>query len=339
MSFPLRPLWKEITLLSSHERIRKQADILSLSGKAKQKIEWFIYYETKGRKNARRTARYFGIAPKTFYKWHAVFDPENLYALEEGSRAPIHRRKQELTHCEETRILRLRKSHPEFGKMKIQRLYLRIYQESVSSWKVQRVIEKYHLQRKRKERERNFRKNSLSRRKTIELQRKLAPGFLVAFDSIELIRNGRRFYIVSGIDTVTKIAWARVHTTHSSATTRDLFIRLYALTHAKILNVCQDNGSEFEKEFARAVASLNIPQYFSRVKTPKDNPVCERFNRTIKEEFLRMGNFTTDIHMLNRRLTKWLIAYNTIRPHQSLHYRTPFEYRYSQHPFVTDVSI
>src|SRR6185369_10038065 len=96
-----------------------------------------------------------------------------------------------------------------------------------------------------------------------------------------------------------------------------------------ILNTCQDNGSEFEKEFKKLMASLKIPQYFSRVKTPKDNPVCERFNRTLKEEFLRLGNFTSDLTELNRRLSKWLLKYNYYRPHQSLNYQTPFQYHFN----------
>ena len=110
--------------------------------------------------------------------------------------------------------------------------------------------------------------------------------------------------------------------------TKYLFIRLYAIVHGNILNTCQDNGSEFEKHFARLLASLNIPQYHSRVKTPKDNPVCERFNGTLKQEFLRMGNWTDDMQEFNQRLTTWLIKYNTYRPHQSLNYLTPFQYQY-----------
>ena len=99
---------------------------------------------------------------------------------------------------------------------------------------------------------------------------------------------------------------------------------------------------EFEKEFAKLLASLKIPQYFSRIKTPKDNPVCERFNRTLKEEFLRQGNYTSEIQEFNRRLSQWLIKYNTFRPHQSLKYLTPFEYhfkRLNQKALVHDVVI
>lgn len=324
------PWGKQHELLNPAERWRKQALLLGFSPKARQKLEWFIYYETRGSRNASRTARYFGISRSVFYKWQAVFDPQNLKALEEGSRAPVTRREFTIGREQEDRILALRKLNPEYGKMKLKVIYEREYPERISSWKVQRVIEKYHLQRRPGKIDRQFKKQSVSKRKTIELQKEQKPGFLVAFDSIEIHRNGLRRYIVTGIDTVSKIAWARMYTTHSSATARDLFIRLYAVVKGNILNTCQDNGSEFEKEFAKTLFSLDIPQYFSRVKTAKDNPVCERFNGILKQEFLRQGNWTDDIYEFNRRLSRWLLKYNCYRPHQSLNYLTPFQYYYSR---------
>ena len=326
-------LWQaDRPLLDKYARWRKQAQILELSKRAKQKLEWFIYYHQKTAKNARKTSRYFGISKSVFYKWLAVFDPLNLKALEEGSRAPVNRRLKQLTGAEEVKILELRKVNPEYGKMKIRQLYFNKYQERVSSWKIQLVIEKYQLQRKPKALDRHFKKQSISKRKTVDLKKLQQPGFLVAFDSIVLYRNDLKRYIVTGIDTVSKVAWARMYKSHTSATARDLFIRLYAITQGNILNTCQDNGSEFEKHFATLLSSLKIPQYFSRVKTPKDNPVCERFNRTLKEEFLRQGNYTSDIQEFNRRLSHWLIKYNTVRPHQSLKYLTPFEYHFNHLP-------
>ena len=333
------PWGKQHELLDKSERWRRQAELSGLSKKARIKLEWFIYYSDRAEENAALTARHFGIARKTFYKWKAVFDPANLKALEEASRAPINRRTKQIQPLEEDRILKLRKANPEYGKMKLAHLYLKHYKEKVSSWKCQLVIEKYHLQRRPVKGGRTFKKQGISKRKTVELKKEQSPGFLVAFDTIVIYRNGLKRYIVTGIDTVSKIAWARMYASHSSVTTKDLFIRLYAVAHGNILNTCQDNGSEFEKHFAAQLASLDIPQYFSRIKTPKDNPVAERFNSTVKREFLRLGNWTADAAEFNRQLNRWLLKYNCYRPHQSLGYLTPFEYHYQHQQFVTDVVI
>ena len=313
-------------LMDTYERLRKQAVLLKLSKRAKQKLEWFIYYHTKGQQNARKTIRYFGIGKTVFYKWLSVFDPVNLRALEESSRAPETRRTSTITRTEEDRILALRKANPEYGKMKLQVLYQEQYGIRISSWKFQLVIEKYKLQRKGILRGYSFRKQSISKRRIHSLRKEHRPGYLVAFDSIELRFNDRKVFIVTGIDTVSKVAWARAYSSHTSATTKDLFQRLYILIFGNIANVQQDNGSEFQMHFEALLASMDIPQYFSRVKTPKDNPVCERFNSTVKREFLRLGNMTSDLIELNRRLSKWLLKYNCYRPHQTLNYQTPIAY-------------
>jgi transposase InsO family protein len=337
MEFQLQRLYKHRPLLPKYDRWRAQGKALGLSKKALQKLDWFIYYHEHGERAA-VTARYFGITRKTFYKWFSVFDPKNLRALEEGSRRPQHFRTSELPRDTEVKILALRKANPEFGKMKLKALYQKIYKEPVTSWSIQIVIEKHHLQRKPSGHVLKFRKQASSKRKTIALKREQKPGFLVAFDSIELRHNGIRRYIVTGIDTVSKVAWARAYKNHSSVTTRDFLIRFYAVVHGNILNVCSDNGSEFEQHFAEALHSLDIPHHFSRVHTPKDNPISERFNGTLKREFLRMGNWTEDIVVFNQRLSQWLLKYNCLRPHQTLGYKTPFEYHFNQ-ALVTDVSV
>jgi len=67
-------------------------------------------------------------------------------------------------------------------------------------------------------------------------------------------------------------------------------------------------------------------QYWSRAHTPKDNPVDERFNKTLKEEFVQLGNYTDDVLKFNHNLTEWLIEYTFVRPHQALGYDTPWEF-------------
>ena len=43
-----------------------------------------------------------------------------------------------------------------------------------------------------------------------------------------------------------------------------------------------DDVSEFACEFQRATVKLGIQRYFSRVKTPKDEPEIEGFNETLE---------------------------------------------------------
>ncbi len=70
---------------------------------------------------------------------------------------------------------------------------------------------------------------------------------------------------------------------------------------------------------------LKLSHWWSRVRMPKDNAVCERFNRTLQEEFIACGNMYVDPDIFNRKLTDWLIEYDFHRPHMALGYRHPIE--------------
>jgi hypothetical protein len=53
--------------------------------------------------------------------------------------------------------------------------------------------------------------------------------------------------------------------------------------------------------------------------------VIERFNRTLKDEFIRRIIVPLRISDFNEELIRYVIWYNEYRPHQTLHGRTPNE--------------
>lgn len=305
------------------------ASLLNLSREAKQRLKWMDYY--RKHKNIAQTCRYFGISRKTFHAWKKRYDPRRLESLESQSRRPKKTRDWEVSRLLEFRILSLRRTHLRYGKEKLKYLYEKEYHEPVSSWKIQRVIQKHNLYyepHKIKQSQARRKKNKTKKRIT-ELARELRTGFLIAMDTIVIYWNGTKRYIFTAIDVHSKIAWARMYTTKSSKNAKDFLLRLNYLLEEKIENVTRDNGSEFAGEFDNALEALKIQGYYSRVKTPTDNPFDERFNRTLQEEFVDMGNMTADCHSFNKNLTEWLIEYNFKRPHQSLDYMVPVEYHYA----------
>jgi len=170
------------------EHWRRVAKTLKLSKSAYQRLEWIIFYETKGKGNAKATCRHFLISRKTFYKWFNLFDSSNLRTLENRDKAPKNTRQKEITPQEESRIVSLRKQYLVWGKLKLQRLYQNIYQEKISSWKIQYTIQKYKLYPhpvKNEELQRKRKRNQAKKRIT-ELKRQPFPGFLIALDVITI---------------------------------------------------------------------------------------------------------------------------------------------------------
>lgn len=303
-----------------------------LSSTAQLKLEWIIFYYTVENKKAVPTARHFGINPKTLHKWLKRFDERRLDTLEEISRAPHRTRQREISHLQTIRIRKLRIAHLRWGKMKLKKQYKKDYGEEISSWKIQKVIESNHLyfdpvQHKTQQKKRKQAQNKPKQRIT-QFVREHKVHHLWHVDTVLLtMSQGGYRYLLTAIDDVSKLAYARLYKSHSSKHAADFLKRLHYLTEGEIINLHHDNGSEFEKDFISACKELSLPQWYSRVRTPKDNAVLERFNRTIQEEFVDMTETPIEeILSFNLELTDWLIEYNSVRPHQALDYLTPLEY-------------
>ena len=339
MNPAVKAFWitKPRELLSPYERWRRVAKVLKLSREATLRLEWIIYYR-EGH-DAAQTARHFGISRKTFYKWYGLFDPDNPYSLtelEDKSKAPKHVRQREITSIQEQRIITLRKQHIRYGKEKLAIRYQEEYNEPISAWKIQKTIERFKLYYNPKKAHKNRLKRHAAKKKRRITELNLdklywfqkKTGYIICLDTVETRWNSLKRYTFTAIDKYGKVAYARMYKNKSSKNGEDFLLRLYFLFDGKIPRVGHDNGSEFEKYFKAACQRLGIEQYYSRVRTPKDNPNNERFNRTLQEEFMDLGNFSPDPEVFNQRLTEWLIEYNYRRPHAALGYQTPIKFSY-----------
>jgi len=316
----LVPLYHMTSYLNKYNDLSKQA---------RKRLKWIDYHHKHN--NVSKTCRHFDISRKTFYKWKNRYDSQNLYSLEDQSKEPHKKRQREITLVQEARIVKLRKEHICYSKIKIAKIYERVFNEPVSSWKVQKVIEKHKLYHNPQKTARITRKRlSAQKKKRItELKKRPKAGFLLCLDTVEIRWNGIKRYIFTVIDHYSKVAYARMYKRASSYNAADFLNRLLHLVDGNIENVQTDNGSEFEKYFSQACQKLDLIRYYSRVRTPKDNSVNERFNKTLQDEFIRMGNLSSDPIVFNKNLTEWLIEYNFRRPHVSLDYETPINFNNS----------
>ena len=294
---------KPIILQDKPVRWRGIADKINLSPSGRLRLEWMVFYETCGH-DAYATAKHFGIAPKTFYKWFNRFDNGKVGKLEDEKKRPKNVRHWEVTAIEECRIMKLRKAHMHYGKMKIKTLYTRKHGEEISASKIGKVIRKHDLfpDQIKAEKARAKLKNTAKKNRIQKLDIKEEHWFLIHLDTIVIYWGSIKRYILTAVDHHGKIAFARMYTTKSSRSAKDFLYRLHYLIDADILNIQTDNGSEFFKEFEEALLELSILHWFSRPRTPKDNSVVERFNKTLQEEWLNDGNFTPVINDFNQAL-------------------------------------
>lgn len=314
-----------------------------LSPAAKHRLAFIEFYKTV--RSVTVVCQSFKISRQTFYKWYRRYRRDGrLLCLENQPKTPISRRQPAITLEQETNIKQLRRQYPVLGKIKLAKLYQQDYGQTISSWQIQRTIQKYRLYfdqtraqkiRTKKHKTRGNRKIRISEVNPQTIVSADKPFFFCTDTIVLYLPWGQKRYILTAIDYFHKIGFARVYKTKSSLSAFDFLLRLNMLADGKIAATLSDNGSEFAKYFEAACRKLKIMHIYTRVKTPKDNSVNERFNRTVQEEFMAVNqDFETllandDLTAANRELTDWLLFYNGRRPHQTLDYQTPLGYTFS----------
>ncbi|EQD26896.1 Integrase, catalytic core domain protein, partial [mine drainage metagenome] len=86
-----------------------------------------------------------------------------------------------------------------------------------------------------------------------------------------------------------------------------------------------DNGSGFiSKEFKSTLRANGLPHRRIRPRTPTDNAIVERANRTVREEI--ESGLVTDYAEAVSSIDRTVLWYNTGRRHSSLNYLMPKDY-------------
>lgn len=308
----------------------KLSKIYLPSKEAKQRLFWISYY--KKHKNGRLTCRYFGIPPKTFYKWLKRYDLRGIKGLESVSKRPHSFRESKIPLQHIDRVIHWRKLYPEFSKYKISVLLKREDSITMSPSTVGRVFNQYKLffpsaipaKRQRHRR-------VAARERLHPYYRSKQPGELGEADMKHVSFFGQRRYFFVGIDCVSKRLAVHVGTNSTSCQASNVLNKMKSFPFP-IEKVRVDNGSENLKDFSAKAEELNIKQYFTRFRRPKDKPFVERVIGTIEREFIQQGKLAIELADQRRLVNEWVNHYNTFRPHQSLGYLTPeaFESKFKQ---------
>lgn len=279
-----------------------------------------------------RTIRYWRAKQRESHGVMAKLAPE--------STKPNHLRSSKLPQNIKEYIRDLKRAKPRLGKEKIVELVKLDTGYITSASTVWRVIQYYKKRGELPDRYRVSLSGKTGRliiRKPKKNKKKLRrkdyvpgyPGDLVQIDTVVIHILGTSFYVLTAIDIVTRIAYAFVSRSHSSKVAEEFLRYIPNAFGYTIKRVQTDNGSEFAKHFDDACIKLDIEHFWNYPRHPKQNAYIERFNRTIQEEWLTTCQrlfIQGELDRINEELVKWLLWYNTTRPHWGLHLETPRGY-------------
>ena len=308
----------------------------------KHRLKVIKFFEEFGEE---ATKRAFDKGRSTIYLWKQKVKSSGGYlsALLPSSKAPKHHPKRKVNKEIIEFVLQYRQSHPGADKVTIKpaldAFCFSIGIPSVSESTIGRVIAK--LKQKnlipdfQLKTTINGKTGKLRVRGTTKKEKKLRigkykpnkPGDLVQIDAIEIFLNGVRRYIITALDVKSKFAFAYCYKTLSSLTARDFMIRFQKVTPFIISHIQTDNGKEFHKYFREYVKNQHIIHFYNYARQPKMNKYVERFNRTIQDQYVswHMGDLY-EPKEFNQGLMKYLIWYNTKKPHRSIGKLPPLLY-------------
>ena len=304
---------------------------VELSKKARQRLKWFDYYNSRGH-NARLTCRHFDISPQTFYRWKRRYNPKHLQSLEEHSRRPKRLRQPSYSMELVKAVLRLREEYPRWGKDKLVVL-LRDKGVSCSASTVGRIIRRLkdrgvlkepvpnHISARKRQRQRPY---AIRKPKDYGINQ---PGELVQLDTLDIRPlPGVVMKHFTAHDVISRWDVLSVHSRATATTAARFLDTLQARMPFPVKALQVDGGSEFEAIFEEECQRRGIKLFVLPPRSPKLNGAVERAHRTHTEEFYEVTESSFDIAELRAQLLDWEQTYNTVRPHQALAYLTPLQF-------------
>lgn len=156
------------------------------------------------------------------------------------------------------------------------------------------------------------------------------PGYLGSQDTfyVGTLKGVGRVYQQTFIDTYSKVAFAKLYTTKTPITAADLLndrvLPFFSENELPMLRILTDRGTEYcgkveRHDYQLYLAVNDIEHTKTKVKSPQTNGICERFHKTILQEFYQVTfrkKIYQDIEELQKDLDEWLKYYNYERTHQ-----------------------
>ncbi len=156
------------------------------------------------------------------------------------------------------------------------------------------------------------------------------PGYLGSQDTfyVGTLKGVGRIYQQTFVDTYSKVAQAKLYTTKTPITAADLLndrvLPLFEQHELPMLRMLTDRGTEYcgraeHHDYELYLVLNDIEHTKTKARTPQTNGICERFHKTVLQEFYQVAfrkKLYASLDELQVDLDEWLTYYNTERSHQ-----------------------
>jgi transposase InsO family protein len=156
------------------------------------------------------------------------------------------------------------------------------------------------------------------------------PGYCGAQDTfyVGTLKGVGRISQQTFIDTYAKVGFAKLYTEKTPITAADLLhdrvVPFFEQHEIPLTRILTDRGTEYcgapdRHPYELYVAVEDIDHTRTKTRNPQTNGICERFNKTLLDEFYRVAfrkRLYGTLDELQADLDRFVESYNSERPHQ-----------------------
>ena len=178
------------------------------------------------------------------------------------------------------------------------------------------------------------------------------PGYLGSQDTfyVGTLKGVGRIYQQTFIDTYCKVAFAKLYDRKNALVAADMLndkiVPFFEEHDVPLLRVLTDRGTEYcgkreDHEYQLYMTLEDIDHSKTKARSPQSNGICERFHKTVLNEFYRIAfrkKIYNSLDELQTDLDTWIKYYNEERTHSGKYCfgKTPMQTFLDSMPLVRE---